>query len=135
MAVRSWPPSSAIRTRPPARPVSSCVSSPKPANTQLFQSRNTSQHSTIMSEKCSGFHEIGYEMLTLGRDIVASKWRLVTLHCIEAGGHQNHIRTEMLGDRHHHIPVQILGKVKWCSFLRCTSERILHSSRESLELS
>lgn len=54
IAVRSWPPSSAITTRPPARPMSSWVSCPKPANAQSWRSRNTSQHSTIMSKKCCG---------------------------------------------------------------------------------
>lgn len=53
MAVRSWPPSSAITTRPPARAMSISVSCPKPANTQ---SRNASQHSTITSEKSSSYH-------------------------------------------------------------------------------
>lgn len=58
MAVRSWPPSSAITMRPPARPMSSWVSRPKPANAQSWRSRNTSQHSTIMSKKCCGYPEV-----------------------------------------------------------------------------
>lgn len=43
MAVRSWPPSSAITTRPPARPMSSCVSCPKPASTQQETHHSTQQ--------------------------------------------------------------------------------------------
>lgn len=44
--------------------------------------------------------------LTLSGDVVSAKRRLMTLHCVEACGHQNHIRTELLGDGHHHTPTR-----------------------------
>lgn len=133
MAVRSWPPSSAITTRPPARPMSSWVSCPKPANVQWWRSRNTSQHSTIMSKKCCGSP---YAMLTFGRDVVSSQWRLVTLHCVETSRHQNHIWTEMLSNGHHHIPVHT-HPAQWKSAhsIRCISECIYTPAvRQSLAL-
>lgn len=43
--------------------------------------------------------------LTFGRNIVAPQRRLVTLHCIEACRHQDHIWAKLLGDGHHHVPV------------------------------
>lgn len=129
MAVRSWPPSSAITMRPPARPMSSWVSRPKPANAQSWRSRNTSRHSTIMSKKCRGYPGSPYEMLTFGRDVVSSQGRLVTLHCVETSRHQNHIWTEMLGNGHHHIPVHTPSTVKECSFHK---ECILHTSSQTI---
>lgn len=130
MAVRSWPPSSAITMRPPARPMSSWVSCPKPANVQLWRSRNTSQHSTITSKKCCGSP---YAMLTFGRDVVSSQWRLVTLHCVETSRHQNDIWAEMLGNGHHHIPVHT-HPVQWkrAHSIRCISECILHISSQTI---
>lgn len=43
-------------------------------------------------------------ILTLGGNTVSSQRRLMTLHCVKACRHQNHIWTELLCDGHHHTP-------------------------------
>lgn len=45
-------------------------------------------------------------ILTLCRDVVSPERRLVTLHRVEARGHQNHVGAELLGDGHHHTPAR-----------------------------
>ncbi len=43
-------------------------------------------------------------VLTFGGQSVAAQWRRVPLHGVETGGDQHDVRSELIGDGHHHRP-------------------------------